>query len=113
MGDCHASTIVARKVWRPSSDRNLFRAFTPRAHLHLKRIVAEFYSKVFQWDIDKNRNFGVLFAKACIAHYRKLPVNWAQLAMELYARTSNFKPHPRWCTLHEEDDNHNSLKEHN
>ena len=46
--------------------------------------------KVFQRDIDKNKNFGILFAKACLAHYRKL--------------------HPRWCTLHADDDISNGLK---
>jgi hypothetical protein len=110
MADCHASVELTKKVWNPTSERNLFRAFTPYAHSHLKRIAAEFYPKVFQRDIDKNKNFGVLFAKACLAHYRKLPMNWTQFVVETNAKTLAFQPHPCWCTLHAEDDVGNGLK---
>jgi hypothetical protein len=47
MANCHASVELARKVWSPTSERNLFRAFMPDAHFHLKRIAADFYPKVF------------------------------------------------------------------
>jgi hypothetical protein len=101
---------LARTVWSPTTERNLFHAFTPYAHFHLKRIAAEFYPKVFQRNIDKNKKFVVLFVKACLAHHRKLPVNWAQFAVEMNARMPAFKPHPQWCTLEVEDDVSNGLK---
>ena len=68
------------------------------------------YPKVFQRDIQKDKNFGVLSVKACIALYRKLPVNWAIFAVGTNAKTPAFKPHPRWCTLHVEDDVENGFK---
>jgi hypothetical protein len=110
MADCHASVDLARRVWNPTSERNLFWAFTPYAHSYLKRIAAEFTLRFFNATFRRTRTLVFFFVKACIALYRKLPVNWAQFAVRTNVKTPAFKPHPRWCILHVEDDVENGLK---
>jgi hypothetical protein len=105
------SSALLHRIWEPTGSRRVYRVWSVGKHSLLARIAADFYPKVYQKDITKNKDIGILFAKACVAHYRKIPVNWAVFAFEQWMGRSgwqrqNWKPHYRWQMLYDEDDEH-------